>query len=390
MRTVVTLCLLAVLCTDEVEAAKVKGADAQKCYDVNFQGISDTSATAHDDSAKCKDTAETSIENSFGFIDTLTETGNTLIGQLDNIFLECHHSDSLRMQSCIIAELEEINRATEAFETDANSAERVIQPISNYIILQADQCSDEIYTIARFNSEESKLSCSRCVEKALKDVDATIFKILLIRVRNAKSTVEKTVRQLENLRSDVVQEVDLTVTKKVWELLEKHRDHVNPILDSIRRDVETAKIKGKRAQPCYDAALNLIRNADHTAYSNAQECKEAAEASIERNLCFIHDLILTGQKLITELDNIFPKCYESISGISDILKLRRCIINELGITNTGVKNLQRDANSSTYTAKLAFNVVNSQSNDCLNNVYADARLNVAEAKSTVDRCLKNL
>ncbi|RLU24456.1 hypothetical protein DMN91_002545 [Ooceraea biroi] len=221
-------------------------------------------------------------------------------------------------------------------------------------------------------------------------VDATIFKILLIRVRNAKSTVEKTVRQLENLRSDVVQEVDLTVTKKVWELLEKHRDHVNPILDSIRRDVETAKIKGKRAQPCYDAALNLIRNADHTAYSNAQECKEAAEASIERNLCFIHDLILTGQKLITELDNIFPKCYESISGISDILKLRRCIINELGITNTGVKNLQRDANSSTYTAKLAFNVVNSQSNDCLNNVYADARLNVAEAKSTVDRCLKNL
>lgn len=98
----------------------------------------------------------------------------------------------------------------------------------------------------------------------------------------------------------------------------------------------------------------------------------------------------TGQKLIMELDNIFPKCYESISGISDILKLRRCIINELGITNNGVKILQRDVNAGKYNAELAINIVNSQTSDCLSNVYSDARLQVAEAISTADRCLKAL
>lgn len=65
-------------------------------------------------------------------------------------------------------------------------------------------------------------------------VDATLFKIFLIRVNIAKRNVENTVRQLENLRSDVVQEVDLIVTKKWWELLEKHRNHVNLVLEAIR------------------------------------------------------------------------------------------------------------------------------------------------------------
>ncbi|KAH0950935.1 hypothetical protein HN011_003253 [Eciton burchellii] len=209
-------------------------------------------------------------------------------------------------------------------------------------------------------------------------------------MQNAKSTVQNTIHQLENVRADVVREVDLTITTKWWEFLEKHRNHVNPALERIRQDVEAAKVRGKNAQHCYNFALDIVKNLDHTTYNTAQDCKEAAKASIERNLCFINEFILTGQKLITELDNIFPKCYDNASGILDILKLRRCIINQLDISNIGIKNLQKNANSSRYNAKLAINVVNAQSTDCLNNIYSDARLQVAEAIATADRCLKIL
>jgi len=49
----------------------MKNANAQLCYDVNFRGISDTSITAYNDGAKCKEAAHSSIKNSFGFINSL-------------------------------------------------------------------------------------------------------------------------------------------------------------------------------------------------------------------------------------------------------------------------------------------------------------------------------
>jgi len=92
------------------------------------------------------------------------------MAELDNVFLECHDSDSLRMQSCIVTKLEKINVVTKTYESDTKSAERVMQPIFNYVILQVDQCMNEIYIVARFNSEESKLSCSRCVSRILENM----------------------------------------------------------------------------------------------------------------------------------------------------------------------------------------------------------------------------
>jgi len=50
----------------------MKVANVQQCYDVNFLGISDTSITAYNDAAKCKEAAHSSIKNSFGFINSLT------------------------------------------------------------------------------------------------------------------------------------------------------------------------------------------------------------------------------------------------------------------------------------------------------------------------------
>jgi len=97
------------------------------------------------------------------------------MAELDNVFLECHNNDILRMQTCIVTELERINVVIKTFEDDAKFAERVTQPISNYVTLQADQCVNEVYMVARFNSEESKLSCSRCVRKILENMLHTII-----------------------------------------------------------------------------------------------------------------------------------------------------------------------------------------------------------------------
>jgi len=53
-------------------------------------------------------------------------------------------------------------------------------------------------------------------------------------MEKAKSTVENIVHQLESVRSDVVQKVDLTVREKWREFLEKHGNHVNSALEKIR------------------------------------------------------------------------------------------------------------------------------------------------------------
>jgi len=59
-------------------------------------------------------------------------------------------------------------------------------------------------------------------------------------------------------------------------------------------------MRGKNAQHCYNYALDILKNLDHMTYNTAQDCKEAAKASIERNLCFIDEFILVGFLIIIQ------------------------------------------------------------------------------------------
>ncbi|XP_011646810.1 uncharacterized protein LOC105433284 [Pogonomyrmex barbatus] len=229
-----------------------------------------------------------------------------------------------------------------------------------------------------------------CLLAVFCTVDATLLNILLLQVRNTKWAVESTMRQVELIRDSVKQDVDLTVLKKWLEQIEKHNKYIDPILDTIFREVEDAKARGKNAQSCYDAALLIVRNINYDAYTDAQRCHESAKDSINNNLGFIDHLITIGRGLLEELDNIFPDCYEKNSRLVDIFKLQSCIANQLGISKTGVKDLKTDASTARSTAKYASNIVLKEATDCLNNAYSIAQSKVSEARAAATRCLNSV
>jgi len=55
--------------------------------------------------------------------------------------------------------------------------------------------------------------------------------------------------------------------------------------------VKDAKTKGKNAQPCYDAAFNILIYLDYIASTNARQCQESAKNCINDNLGSIDRLI---------------------------------------------------------------------------------------------------
>ncbi|XP_011703086.1 PREDICTED: uncharacterized protein LOC105459087 [Wasmannia auropunctata] len=219
-------------------------------------------------------------------------------------------------------------------------------------------------------------------------VDATFLEFLLLRVRNTKKSVESIIEQLERIHDNVEKDVDLTVIKERLKKMEEFDKYVNPILDTIRKEVEDAKARGKDAQRCYDAAHNIVKDARYAFYTDAERCQVSAKRCISNNLSFIDNLITNGRNLIEELDNIFPDCYKKNSRFIDILKLHNCIKKQLDISTVRVKNLKTDASSAKSTAKNAFNVVHQQSIDCLKNAYLNTHPKIKEARETATRCLK--
>ncbi|XP_018346924.1 PREDICTED: uncharacterized protein LOC108751321 [Trachymyrmex septentrionalis] len=218
--------------------------------------------------------------------------------------------------------------------------------------------------------------------------DATTLDILFRRVQKTKMEVESTIRQLKHIRENTQKDVELTVGKKLLQSLEEYNNYANSVLNTIRKEVEDAKARGRNAEPCYDAALNILKNIYNAAYIDAQQCRENATHSINNNLSFNDQLITTGHELINELDTIFPDCYNKYSRLIDIIKLHNCIIDQHGISKIGVQNLKRDASSAGSTAKSASKIVNQQSTDCLNKVFSITRLEVV--RSTATRCLNNV
>ncbi|KYN24323.1 hypothetical protein ALC57_04061 [Trachymyrmex cornetzi] len=219
--------------------------------------------------------------------------------------------------------------------------------------------------------------------------DATILDILFRQVQKTKMQVESTIQQLKYIRENTQKDVEETVTKKFFQSLEKYNNCADSVLNTIRKEVEDAKARGRDAERCYDVALNFLRDSYNTAYINAQQCRENATRSINNNLSFNDQLITTGHELINELDNIFSDCYKKNPRLIDIIKLRSCIKDQHGISEIGVKNLKTDASSARSTAKSASKVVNQQTTDCLNNkAFSTARLE--DVRSTATRCLNNV
>ncbi|XP_029157297.1 uncharacterized protein LOC114929787 [Nylanderia fulva] len=152
----------------EVNAAKAKNKDAQHCYDTNFCGISQHSDTAYKAANKCKDLAETSIKKSLKFIDNLVSFGESLIQELKEVVVNCFDNDDTKMYSCILNELGRINDVVKRFEEDAKYIEfNTALPTSNYVVLQASKCLNNVYQLARSESEGAMLSNSRCVKNVV-------------------------------------------------------------------------------------------------------------------------------------------------------------------------------------------------------------------------------
>ncbi|XP_011864333.1 PREDICTED: uncharacterized protein LOC105560120 [Vollenhovia emeryi] len=235
-----------------------------------------------------------------------------------------------------------------------------------------------------------KSAIALCLLAVICTADATFIEILLRQIRNTVQSVESTIKELERTHDDTEQNVKLTVMKKWIQKMDAYSKYADPILETIRKEVEEAKAKGKDAQPCYDAAHNILKSNDYNAMYYARQCQECAGNAIKDNLSFIDNLIATGRELIEKLKKIFPDCYEQHSSLWDIIKLHSCINNQLGISKVSVKNLKTDASSAKSTANSASNVVLQQATACLNDVYSTAHSEVAEARSAATRCLNNL
>ncbi|XP_025987657.1 uncharacterized protein LOC105205847 [Solenopsis invicta] len=154
----------------EVDNAKRRGVDAQRCYDSNSWGVKEHSEEAHKASKKCKETAEKNIESSLEYLHSFTLLGDELIQQLNNILVDCHDKDDFKMHTCVLSELGKANNSVKDFEDDTKYIEYSALPLSNYVVLQASQCMTNAYLLARFECQGSQDSNSRCVREALEKI----------------------------------------------------------------------------------------------------------------------------------------------------------------------------------------------------------------------------
>ncbi|XP_072757168.1 uncharacterized protein [Anoplolepis gracilipes] len=164
----------------EVNAVRAKGKDAQHCYDANFCAISQHSDTAYKVAEKCEKSAESAIKNSLVFIDNFISFGETLITELNDLLINCHDNDNIKMQSCIHIELETININVKSFRENTKSIKLNGLSTSNYVVLQASKCLDNVYLLARFESKGAMSSNSRCIQDVVenKKTDDVIKKLV--------------------------------------------------------------------------------------------------------------------------------------------------------------------------------------------------------------------
>ncbi|XP_011173418.1 uncharacterized protein LOC105205669 [Solenopsis invicta] len=220
--------------------------------------------------------------------------------------------------------------------------------------------------------------------------DATFINIRMRQIQNEKAGIENTIRLLERNRDSVEQDVDLAIMKQWLLTMDKYEKYASPILETIRKEVEDAKLRNSNAQQCYDVALTTFKNIDYVATTTARQCQEISKCSIKENLKFMDNYMNTGLELIKQLDTVIPDCYQKHSRITEIIQLHNCISEQLEIIKISVKKLKTDASTAKAISKNAIDAVIRQYDTCINEAYSTARSNVAEARSTATKCLNEM
>ncbi|XP_024890286.1 uncharacterized protein LOC112466428 [Temnothorax curvispinosus] len=151
---------------NEVNDAKAAGKDTRSldsCYDKAVDGIKKSEKAAYDDAIKCVDDARDSIHKSLSFVDNLVSTGETLLTDLDNVFLECHNTDRYRMESCINGELAKTEASLRSLEQDRTTAETTIAPVSKNFVTRTSNCVKQAYSVTYTTGSSIKMGLTLCI-----------------------------------------------------------------------------------------------------------------------------------------------------------------------------------------------------------------------------------
>ncbi|XP_011703087.1 PREDICTED: uncharacterized protein LOC105459088 [Wasmannia auropunctata] len=194
---------------------------------------------------------------------------------------------------------------------------------------------------------------------------STDLEILRLRVRDMKWNVETVIRQLQLLRVQTEDDTLRQVSLKWDEEQDSHRTYKTLLLSGIRSEIDAAKAEGRNVDSCYQEAIDGIENNEKVAYDDASKCEDAARNSIHNNLGFIDSLILTGNTLSMECDNIFLNCHDS-----DIYRMQSCIIGELARAEGALRTLEGDSiNAEITIAPVSKNVI-MQAGNCIKQAYS--------------------
>ncbi|XP_050446149.1 uncharacterized protein LOC126848897 [Cataglyphis hispanica] len=209
---------------------------------------------------------------------------------------------------------------------------------------------------------------------------------LRIRVRNAKNDVNDVIRQLDLLRDNAEEDTFTEVTEKWDEEQKSFREYKNLLLKEIKKVENTAKETGKEINPsCLEDANEGIKKFEDEAYEDASECIDNAENSIQSNLGFINNLILTGNELLSELDSIFLSCHDY-----DEIKMQSCIISDLAKINGDIKNLRRETTSAEITIVSVSKNVVLQATKCLHKIYSSVHSAGEQIKLNLNQCSEKI
>lgn len=222
-----------------------------------------------------------------------------------------------------------------------------------------------------------------CLLAAICTVDAFgALDQLRYQLEQSKLTVNAKTANLERLDRNTQVDTKMKATDKYVEQMTNHNNYLNPTITDIRKEVEAAKAKGKAAQPCYDNAFAKLKEISNVARTDGGQCIKTAENSIQSELGSIQNLILTGRRLKTELDTVFPNCLGS--------QIETCVAIKLGTINVQVRSFESEANSAEYTAKSASNNVVLRADSCTRDVVSAARSRITETKLAAIKCVEAL
>lgn len=106
----------------------------------------------------------------------LLQHGDELIDELDGILLKCHSDDEAKTESCVLHEFGKVNTDVDEFQENSKYIEFIALPAANYVVLQANQCVNNVYLLAHFESQNAQQSNSRCVQDAIEKKKSLLWR----------------------------------------------------------------------------------------------------------------------------------------------------------------------------------------------------------------------